>query len=104
MTDEERALIIANQNKNTQAILAELERLAYKLRWHYPSKGDYPPSEKLVLCLLWEAEFAIGCFDIRDKSWIFKDIKGEEIDLSNEYADNITAWMPLPLPPKENEK
>lgn len=67
-------------------------------RWHYPSKGEYPPI----------GEHRVAS----DLVLIFCDDKGfmvyhlDRYNVYNEwekYPHNPTAWMPLPKPPKEEE-
>jgi len=62
--------------------------------WHYPSKGDYPDDNEFVL------------LTIRGRVWKTMELgqwNGHFFVASgSDYsADEIIAWMPLPLPPKE---
>lgn len=62
--------------------------------WHYPSKGDYPPSEKLVLCSLWDDDYDIGYFVEREEAWHFEDYEIFDKD------GDVKAWQYIE-PPKE---
>ena len=63
--------------------------------WHYPSKGDYPPDEKQVLCFLWDDDYDVGYFVEREEAWHFEDYGIFDKD------GDVKAWQYIE-PPKEN--
>lgn len=82
-----------------------LEELRYRLeanRWHYPSKGEYPPvgefdaTSHLVLVFWWNTDcngkkakvYGLDRWCEQHKEW-------------DSYPQHPIAWMPLPEPPKE---
>ena len=58
--------------------------------WHYPSKGDYPPSGEEVLCWLWGTTPDVGCWNEKDELWHFDEFEEETVD----------CWQYI-VPPKE---
>ena len=58
--------------------------------WHYPSKGEYPPSGEEVLCWLWGTTPDVGCWNEKDKLWHFDEFEEEDVD----------CWQYI-IPPKE---
>lgn len=61
-------------------------------QWHYPSKGEYPPSGEEVLCLLWGTTPDVGCWNEKDKLWHFDEFEEEDVD----------CWQYI-VPPKEEK-
>ena len=59
--------------------------------WHYPSKGEYPPSGEEVLCLLWGTTPDVGCWNEKDKLWHFDEFEEEDVD----------CWQYIELPKEE---
>ena len=58
-----------------------------EMRWHYPSKGEYP-TERGRYLVVWRGEYVHIDFD----QWV-----GDEWL----YDSDVIAWMPLPEPPQE---
>ena len=82
----------------SRSMLHRIVDLCDKTAWHYPAEGDYPTDVEKVLCCLWENKIEIGVYSESDKGWYVEGYSF--IDEGN----IVKAWMPLPLPPKENEK
>lgn len=58
--------------------------------WHYPSRGEYPPNDEEVLCLLLSGSSYVGFWDKEDKSWNFFEF----------YEEEIKCWQYI-VPPEE---
>ncbi len=59
-------------------------------RWNYPSKGEYPLYEELVLCKTKGGSYLVGSVDKDKKEWVF----------DHENFAYIDRWQYI-VPPKE---
>lgn len=59
-------------------------------QWHYPSRGELPPSGEEVLCFLWGTTPDVGCWNEKDELWHFDEFEEETVD----------CWQYI-IPPKE---
>lgn len=61
-------------------------------KWHYPSRGEYPPEELYVLCELLDGTHEVGKYFPNDKEppW----------DFGSYLEDYIKCWQYI-VPPKE---
>ena len=71
-------------------------------KWHYPSKGEYPPvgefdaTSHLVLVFWWDTD----CKGKKAKVYGLDRWCEQHKEWDN-YPQHPIAWMPLPEPPKE---
>lgn len=75
--------------KIVQALNMAIEALE-RTEWHYPSKGEYPLYEELVLCTKKDGSYLVGSFDKDKKEWVF----------DHENLAYIDRWQYI-VPPKE---
>ena len=59
-------------------------------QWHYPSKGEYPPKGREVLCVIWNGTSCVAYLR-EDNEWTTN---------GRNAFDNVRVWQSIE-PPKE---